>query len=208
MPADLWNNPLVKPPFASDPPLKVNVPAKTYGLVLGILAVIGAVFALIVAIAAFTFTSIVNSNAICGSALYQGSAACQAVGHASIAGLGELIVLVAMILGAIGGFQMSQGKHQGRSLLAYSLLLALVGQLLYAILWGFGYYIPGFIISLIIYAVIYYFLVISRFPDEPPVVGGMTPVGYGPYGPPPQYPPQYPPSGPYPPQGPPPQQGV
>ena len=34
-------NILTDPPFAADPPIKLNVPAKTLGLVIGILAIIG-----------------------------------------------------------------------------------------------------------------------------------------------------------------------
>ena len=62
--ADLWNNALVEPTWlTSNPPLKVNVPAKTYGLVLGILAVLGAIGALIAMIAAFTFSATIGSLA-------------------------------------------------------------------------------------------------------------------------------------------------
>ena len=62
--ADLWNNALVEPTWlTSNPPLKVNVPAKTYGLVLGILAVLGAIAALIAMIAAFTFSATIGSLA-------------------------------------------------------------------------------------------------------------------------------------------------
>ena len=207
MPADLWNNVLVKPPFASNPPLKVNVPAKTYGLVLGILAALGAIFGLIAAISAFTWSSTLNADCNLVNSVY-GTTVCQSHSTA-IAGLGELVVLVGMVLGAWGGFKMYQGDHQGRPLMVYGLVLAVLGQLVYAIFWGFSYYVAGFIVALIIYAVIYYFIVISRFPDEQPLVAAGAPAGYPPFGgpqqyPPQQYPPQAPPPGQYPPQGPPP----
>ena len=40
-------NILTDPPFAADPPIKLNVPAKTLGLVIGILAIIGIIIDLI-----------------------------------------------------------------------------------------------------------------------------------------------------------------
>ncbi|MGA9112277.1 MAG: hypothetical protein WB802_00560 [Candidatus Dormiibacterota bacterium] len=205
--ADLWNNALVEPTWlTTNPPLKVNVPAKTYGLVLGILAVLGAIGALIATIAAFTFSATIGSLAtsVCNydHSIGLSPAGCNLATGSSIAGLGELVVLVAMVLGAWGGFQMYQGVHRGRALLAYAMALAVVGQLVYLILWGIGAAIAFFIVYLIVYAVIYYFLVISRFPDEAPLVpAAATPAGYPPYGPPPNYP--QPPQGPYPPQGPP-----
>jgi hypothetical protein len=198
--ADLWNNQLVSPAFASDPPLKVNVPAKTYGLVLAILAVIGAVFALIGTIVAFTFSGAVSNLS---DAAYQAclsertidpSLTCTAPGALggglAIAGLGELVALVALIVGAWGGFQMYQGNHRGRALMAYGLALAGVGQLIYLLLWslggGFGAgVLVVFIVWLAVYGALYYFTVISRFPDERPVVASPAVA----YGPPPSYPP-------------------
>jgi hypothetical protein len=191
--ADLWDNALVNPPFASNPPLKVNVPAKTYGLVLAILAVLGAVGSVIAMIGAFTVTTALGSE--CNSLNQLGiNSNCNAVaGGTAIAGVGELVVLVGMIIGAWGGFQMYQGNHRGRALLAYALALGVVGNLVYLLLWGVGLYIAFFIVYLVIYALVYYFLVISRFPDEPPVVARAAmgpPSGYGQppsYGGPPSY---------------------
>jgi hypothetical protein len=205
--ADLWNNALVDPPFASNPPLKVNVPAKTYGLVVGILAAIGAILSLFVMIGAFTVSSALSSfdaaaNAACNAdkaAGFNVNCTIYSAGGSAIAGIGALIVLAAMCVGAWGGFQMYQGIHRGRALMVYGLVGAAFGWLIYAILWGFGVGITYFIVDLIIYAVIYYFLVISKFPDEVPLVAAAAPAGYPPYGPPPNYP--QPPQGPYPPQG-------
>jgi len=212
--ADLWNNALVEPTWlTSNPPLKVNVPAKTYGLVLGILAVLGAIGALIAMIAAFTFSATIGSLAtsVCNydHSIGLSPAGCGLASGSAIAGIGELVVLVAMVIGAWGGFQMYQGVHRGRALLAYAMALAVIGQLVYLVLWGIGGAIAFFIVYLVIYAVIYYFLVVSKFPDEAPLVATAAPAGSPPYGPPPNYPqpPQapYPPQGqgPYPPQGPP-----
>jgi len=201
--ADLWNNALVDPPFASNPPLKVNVPAKTYGLVVGILAAIGAILSLFVMIGAFTVSSALSSfesaaNAEC-NAVHGVDCSLYSTTGSAIAGIGALIVLAAMCVGAWGGFQMYQGIRRGKALMVYGLVGAAFGWLIYAILWGFGVGITYFIVDLIIYAVIYYFLVISKFPDEVPLVAAAAPAGYPPYGPPPNYP--QPPQGPYPPQG-------
>jgi hypothetical protein len=201
---DLWNNVLVDPPFASNPPLKVNVPAKTYGLVMGILAAIGAILSLFVMIGAFTVSSALSgadslANAACNADRAQGyNVDCSIYSSAgsAAAGIGALIVLVAMCLGAWGGFQMYQGIRRGKALMAYGLALGAVGWLLYAILWGFGAGLAYFLVDLIIYAVIYYFLVISKFPDEAPLVAASAPGGYPPYGPPPQYPQGPPPPAP------------
>ena len=201
---DLWNNVLVDPPFASNPPLKVNVPAKTYGLVMGILAAIGAILSLFVMIGAFTVSSALSgadslANAACNADRAQGyNVDCSIYSSAgsAAAGIGALIVLVAMCLGAWGGFQMYQGIRRGKALMVYGLALAAVGWLLYAILWGFGAGLAYFLVDLIIYAVIYYFLVISKFPDEAPLVAASAPGGYPPYGPPPQYPQGPPPPAP------------
>ena len=204
--ADLWNNQLVNPPFASNPPLKVNVPAKTFGLVMAIIAAVFAVFTLIVMIGAFTVSSALSSfesaaNAEC-NAVHGVDCSLYSTTGSAIAGIGALIVLAAMCVGAWGGFQMYQGIRRGKALMVYGLVGAAIGWLIYAILWGFGIGITYFIVDLIIYAIIYYFLVISRFPDEAPLVPATAaPAGYPPYGPPPNYPP--PPQGPYPPQGPP-----
>jgi hypothetical protein len=207
--ADLWNNQLVNPPFASNPPLKVNVPAKTFGLVMAIIAAVFAVFTLIVMIGAFTVSSALSNadqiaNAACNADRAQGfnvNCSIYSTSGSAIAGIGVLISFVALCLGAWGGFQMYQGIRRGKALMVYGLVLAALGWLIYAILWGFGAGLAYFIVDLIIYAVIYYFVVISRFPDEAPLVAATAPAGYPPYGPPPNYPP--PPQGPYPPQGPP-----
>src|SRR4029077_8406268 len=79
-------NVLTDPPFAADPPVKINVSARILGLVIGILAAIGAIFTLFVGglFSVFTF----------------------GVGSASLWLIGVLIGLAGEIFGAVGGFQM------------------------------------------------------------------------------------------------------
>lgn len=190
---DLWDNALVRPPFAANPPLKVNVNAKIYGLVIGILAALGALFGLFSLFATFSVSSSLDS--FC--ATYGGCATHSAVWLATI---GALVSLIGSLLAAFGGFQMYQLQLRGRAMIVYGMLLGILGSILYLIGWGFGFYIGSVIVTIIIYAVIYYFLVISRFPNEAPLVAGSQ--GYGqqpPYGTPPQQsPPQ---QGGYPQQG-------
>jgi MFS family permease len=204
MPADLWNNALVKPPFADNPPVKLNIPAKTVGLVLMILGAIGLIFSLIGLFSIFGLCS-GFAGSVCG-------------GTPMIWVLGEIVALVGLALGTYGAYRMFQLDHQGRNLLIYGLAIGVVGGLLNMI-GTFVFYsgwvgyagtfatgaIFGFIISLIVYFIVYYIIVISRFPDEQPLVAVGATGGYPPFGgPPPQYPPQAPPPGQYPPQGPPP----
>jgi hypothetical protein len=194
---DLWDNTLVKPPFAANPPYKINVPAKTYGLVIGILAAIGTLFGLLGLLATFTV------NNLCSAFV-----ACESHSALWLASVGALLSLAGAILATVGGFQMYGLQPRGRALIIYGMVLGLAGDILYLIGWGFGFYFGSFIIRVIIYAIVYYFLVISRFPNEAPLVASGAPQGYGqpPYGGPPQQPPPQPPYGP-PQQGGPPPQG-
>src|SRR4030088_3698991 len=59
-------NVLTDPPFAANPPIKLNVNAKVLGLVIGILAVIAAVIDLIYLPTVFALNNAVNSlNQFC-----------------------------------------------------------------------------------------------------------------------------------------------
>lgn len=201
--ADLWDNALVNPPFRSNPPLKVNVPARTIGIVIAILAGLAALFQIFVTITAFTFANALDS--FCS--VYGGCETHTAI----LAGLGALIVLVGDVLGAWGGFQMYQMQPRGKALVVYGMVLAIAGNIVYLIGWGFGYAFGSVIVQIIIYAIVWYFVVISRFPNEAPLVAhpaGGYPGGYPqqpPYPPQqPQYPQQgYPQQPQYPPQQPP-----
>jgi hypothetical protein len=174
-------NVLTDPPFAADPPVKVNVDAKVVGLVVGIVAVILAVIDLIGLFGALGLTAI-----------------CAACGFPVLWLLGALVVLVGDIVAAIGGFRMYQMNRQGKEFVIYGLGLAVLGQVVgligtilayrgYALGFGAGA-IVGFIIWLIIRFCVYYLVIISRFPGEAPLVpsaGGYGGYGGGPAPPPP-----------------------
>jgi hypothetical protein len=182
--ADLWNNALVNPAFRNNPPAKVQVPAKTLGLVLAILAGIGALFQIFAVITAFTWANALDS--LCS---YYGNC----VSHSgAIAGLGALVVLAGQVLAVWGGYQMYKEVQQGKAFVIYGMLLALIGNVVYAVGWGFGYYVVGFIFSLIIYGIVYYFVVISRWSWEARLTPTAAPYGAGGGYPPQQYPPQQP----------------
>jgi MFS family permease len=157
-------NVLTDPPFVADPPVKLNVNARILGLVIGILAVIGALLSLFAG-------GLFSIFAFAG-------------GFAPIWFLGVLIALVAEIMAAIGGFRMYNLDRGGKILVIYGLALALAGAVLnlvgqlvaYSGLFAIGYSaagaVVGLIIDAIIYFCIYYLVVISRFPGEQPLVPG------------------------------------
>jgi len=154
---------LIHPTFwdPNNPPMKVNVNAKTVGLVS---AILGALFAL------FALFAILGLLALGGVAT--------AVGGTGVGGLvmvGVIFIILALItdlMWTYGGWQMYQEKPEGRSMvvvsLALSFIFSVVGDL-------FSTNIGGIIISLIINGAIYYFVMISRFPNEAPVAGAVMP---------------------------------
>jgi len=170
-------NSLTDPPFAANPPVKLNIDAKILGLIIGILAVLGAVFGLIGLLAAFGACTVAGvSIGGCGFPI--------------LWLLGDLLLLVGYIVGAVGGFRMYQMNRLGKEWAIYGLALGFVGNLLYLVgniifysgfgVLGVGYggAVVGFIISLIIYFIVYYLVVISRFPGDSP----LSPSPYGGYG--------------------------
>lgn len=171
--ADLSNNPLVSPPFAGSPPVKLNVNASILGLVLAILAGVGFLLSLfaggLVAIISF------------------------AGGLSPIWLLGALVALVAEALGTAGGLLMFRGNRQGKELVIYGLSLAALGAVVTLVgeviaysgsIYAFSAAgaVVGFLIDLIVYGIIYYLVVISRFPGQAPLAPRM---GYPPPPPPP-----------------------
>jgi len=161
-------NVLTDPPFATDPPVKMNVDAKILGLVIGIIAVIFAVFGLIGLIAVFGACTIAGVT-ISGC------------GFPILWLLGSIVVLAAEIAAAVGGFRMYQLNREGKNLVIYGLALGAVGALLFLVGQiifysgyaglggGYGGAIAYFIIYVIVYFVIYYLVVISRFPGDAPL---------------------------------------
>lgn len=169
-------NVLTDPPFAADPPLKFNVNAKILGLVIGILAIIGLVLALIALPVVFALTSAVSN--ICSEV---GGVNCGTSGIFALALIGVLLSIVGDVLYAIGGFQMYNMNRAGKSKVIYGLAINVVGGVIQII--GYGG-VAGFIFSLIIAVVVYYLVVISRFPGETPLVASAA-GGYGAPPPPP-----------------------
>jgi hypothetical protein len=134
---------LVNPPFANDPPVKVNFDSKVVGLVVAILAGLGALFSLLALLGLLVATF---------------------AGIFFIALIGVLVNLVADVMAAIGGWQMYQGNESGKRLAIYGLALAFVAQLVQMI--GFGS--AAGILGLILLAIVYYAIVVSRYPSQAP----------------------------------------
>ena len=105
--------------------------------------------------------------------------------------IGTIVGLVGYIMSAIAGFQMYGGNRAGKNLMIYGLLVLFIGSVVTAIGhiiaysgligYGAGYAAGGaifeLIFGLIVYGILYYLVVISRFPGEAPLVA--APGGYG-----------------------------
>jgi hypothetical protein len=160
-------NILTDPPFAADPPIKLNIPAKTLGLVAGILGIIGLVFGLIALPAVFALNSVCVAfdNIGCNTGIF------------GLAIIGVIIALVGSALYAFGGFRMYQGNRQGKDLVIYGLAVNVIGGILEGV--GYGGY-GNLVFAILVGVVIYYLVVISRWPgDAPLVASGPTGGGYG-----------------------------
>ncbi|MFN2466116.1 MAG: hypothetical protein ABR598_07620 [Candidatus Dormibacteria bacterium] len=159
--ADLSVETLLHPPFENDPPVKLNINAKTLGLILAILYAIFALFSLIGIPAALGLAAL-------GAAVGVRQIIILIVVGAVIAAVGDVLV-------AWGGYKMYQLDGDGKRLVIYGLALAVVAAIIGAI----GYEsVTGVIGAIIINGIIYYLVVISRFPSEAPLVaagGGAAP---------------------------------
>lgn len=149
---------LLAPPFAADPPVKLNVPAKTLGLILAILGAIGAFFGVF---GVLTFLGL--------------SALATAYGGIFIlAAVGLIVSEIGTIIGAWGGYQMYQEKREGKKWAIYGVVLSALGGLIAAVGGSGG--LAGWLFSALVSFAIYYLIVISRFPGEAPLVAtGTTP---------------------------------
>jgi hypothetical protein len=168
-------NMLTNPPFAADPPIKINVPAKTVGLVAGILGIIGVIFlGLFGLIAAFALTTI---GTACSNLNSLGVATnCGTAGIFFLALIGVILAAVGALLYLIGGFQMYGLNRKGKDLVIYGLALGLIGGLL-DLIGGLG--AGDFIFALIWFVVGWYIVVISRWPGDAPLVASGPTGGYG-----------------------------
>lgn len=137
---------LLDPPFAKDPPVKLDIPAKTLGLVLAILGAIGTIFGVLGLIGVGAFAAAVGGGLLV---------------------IGTLIGLIGTAMEAWGGYQMYQEDRGGKRLVIYGLIVNVVGGLLTALV-GAG--IGSWIINALLAFGIYYLVIISRFPNEPKLV--------------------------------------
>ncbi|MDQ2952962.1 MAG: hypothetical protein M3R54_11955 [Chloroflexota bacterium] len=148
---------LLEPSFAANPPVKLNVPAKTLGLVLAILGAIGAVFGLLGILALLGLSAAVVAFA----------------GIFVLAIIGTIVGWIGTILSAWGGYQMYQEKREGKATVIYGLVLNVIGSLI-STLGGSGG-LSSWLIGALISFAIYYLVIISRFPGEPPLAATPTP---------------------------------
>ena len=147
---------LLAPSFAADPPVKLNVPAKTLGLILAILGAIGALFGILGVFALLGLSAVVGAYA----------------GIFLLAVIGVIIGEIGTVVGAWGGYLMYQEKREGKKFAIYGLVINTVGSLIAAIGGSGG--LVGWVVGALIAFVVYYLIVISRFPGEPPLVTTTT----------------------------------
>jgi hypothetical protein len=139
---------LVNPPFANNPPVKVNLDAKVVGLVVAILAGIGALFSLL---------------ALLG--LLGAAAALSTFGGIYILALiGVILGLAGDVMATIGGWQMYQMNESGKRLAIYGLALSFVAEVVQII----GFSAGSGLIALILLAALYYAIVVSRYTSQAP----------------------------------------
>jgi hypothetical protein len=137
---------LVNPPFANNPPVKLNLDAKVVGLVVAILGGLGALFA---------FLGLLGLLGL-------GAALSAFVGIFFLALIGVILNLVADVMAAIGGWQMYQGNESGKRLAIYGLAIAFVAEIIQMI----GFSSGSAIVPLILLALVYYAIVVSRYPAK------------------------------------------
>lgn len=148
---------LLTPPFAADPPVKLNISAKTLGLVMAIFSGLSAFFGILgllgilgLSAAAFAFGGILL-----------------------VAVIGFAISVAGALMSAWGGYQMFQGRREGKALAIYGLVVGVIGNLVSAL--GGSGDLVGWSIGALIAFVIYYLVVISRFPGDAPLTPTTTP---------------------------------
>jgi hypothetical protein len=165
---------LLHPPFENDPPVKLNISAKIIGLIAAIFAAIGFLIYLVAIPGVLLIGTATTFLGVATGVVHPGILI--------LALLGLLIGLVADLLTLVGGYRMYQENPAGKKLVIYGLAVSTVASLVYDI--GSAT-LFGFIWTLIINGIIYYIVVISRFPGEAPLVAA----GSAPPPPPPPPPP-------------------
>ncbi len=148
---------LLNPPFAQDPPVKLNVNAKTLGLVIAVLAALGL---LLEVVGLLGVLSLGFAYAAAGFA-----------GIAFLAIVGLLVDLAAVVLSLVGGWRMWNGLASGKPLVIYGLAIGFVGEIVVGV--GYGS-LGNAVVGLLVLFAVYYLVVISRFPTAgaaPPPAG-------------------------------------
>jgi hypothetical protein len=158
---------LIHPTFwdPNNPPLKVNVNAKTIGLVAAILGAIGLLL----------YLFLIPATLAIGTAMTVLGTAIPGTVHPGIlivALVGLVIALISEILWTWGGWKMYNEDAEGRKMVVASLGISIVGSIVYNIGSGSA---TGWLGSLIISAIIYYFVMIARFPNEAPLTASTPP---------------------------------
>ena len=150
---EFWDNALVNPPLARKP-TKMKVNASIYGLVIAILTGVGLLLSLL---SLFALSSVCNLNAV------------SVCGFPVLSLVGEFTVVAGMILCVVGGLRLYKFQARGRAIIVYGFLLGVVGGIIYSLgyptLPGGGATPFGIVISIALYAVLYYYLMIARFPE-------------------------------------------
>ena len=142
---------LLNPSFMKDPPVKLDIPAKTLGIVCAILAGIS------------TFFGVIGLLGV--------SALATVAGTGALFMVGSVINVLGSALLAWGGYKMYQGDRDGKRLAIYGLAASAIGSLIVAV--GSGGLV-GWIVNLVILFIIYYLIVISRFEGDPKLVSAPT----------------------------------
>jgi hypothetical protein len=148
---DKYMDQLMAPAFMKNPPVKLDIPAKTLGLVYAILGALGVLFGLFGLFAALGLSAVATAVGVGGVWI--------------LLLIGGLVSLVGTALAAWGGYKMYQGDHAAKRTVVMGLVISLIGGLISA-LGTFGGGLPGWIISALITFVLYYLVIISRFSDE------------------------------------------
>jgi hypothetical protein len=143
---------LLNPSFMKDPPVKLDIPAKTLGLICAILAGISTFFGVISVLGVSAFTAV--------------------AGTGPLFLVGTVINVIGSGLLAWGGYKMYQGDRDGKRLAIYGIVASAIGSLIVAL--GTGG-LAGWIVNLAILFVIYYLIVISRFEGDPKIVTSAAP---------------------------------
>src|SRR4029077_20334162 len=83
--------------------------------------------------------------------------------HFAAALVGFVLIAITQVMALVGSWEMTQGNHSGRRLVAQALILSVVASLIYNIgLSNLG----QFVVQVVLRVVLWFFVVTSTFPDE------------------------------------------